>query len=798
VHSRPGVAVDLVQRMYSLLTGKRVQAARVAVPAATVSVPAYAQPTAARLVYEKSREPSIELTTDEESKAAVMATTVSDHREALRKQRETDPDRFVPTSVRAERAARVIAQHSAPRAAKEDTGMRAVSVRQVKLQPLGADPSQVARVRAEREMRADAMRGLAHPSIDGGGSRASGMEMSSLLEGGGMASPPVPERRVPQAAPGSSSPPAPTKDVSGAKALAIMDSAIRRALSGSPEFSRLGPSRPAPFGLVELLTTDAHFRDDLAAAALHSVAEDAPSLADACIGSPQGFLHVLAFLQPLVSGVVEATDTFVAATQAFEEFGRCLSEQDSDVAFEMLQDLALPALLPLIKHRPAKRLHLLRILYSFTGGEIRHRRATIRSLHELLDDLPTFLSCLSLLIYTEYDLAPVLELYLYYSRIGVGVADPHLRSASVSTLAVIAHDFPAAVAPFLPRLEPLVEDTWWELRAQLAILASSFLTAVPMIPVTEDLSQVPVLEEAGSDPLAQLDAWLSGVLNREIDASTPLTPDAVDEARQSALAILDTVLRPDAAKAHALRVAVAYSAKATHSEPTIVPRVLECLVSLPVPVVARLLGIDPQGRPDELTVTGQLGGRYVQPFITESWNSEVFSRVAVERFLHEPLDSFSPQVMIALLALLRPITDPAPEEEDEPVDEDPPLRIPNDSERRLFQPLRDHIASALSRPNTCTYALEILSFVALYGDEGGDALCHDTVARTLAGLHSDLASPDAQTCLQRANRVFGKIVHHGLQGPIAELLNKVVSELGGELPQLSPLRPIANALGLDL
>lgn len=84
VQCQPGVAIDFVHRCYELLTGKRVR--RTAAALVEDDTPAYAMPTAARIVYEKSREPSIELTSDLGTKASIMQEALEEHKRTLRKQ----------------------------------------------------------------------------------------------------------------------------------------------------------------------------------------------------------------------------------------------------------------------------------------------------------------------------------------------------------------------------------------------------------------------------------------------------------------------------------------------------------------------------------------------------------------------------------------------------------------------------------------------------------------------------------------------------------------------------------------
>lgn len=594
-------------------------------------------------------------------------------------------------------------------------------------------------------------------------------------------------------------------DPDGMRALQILSTAVRSALEGSAAESKIDPRRPAAFALVEAMAVDPTFSDELAAAALRAVADAAEPLARACLESPRGFLHVMSLMQPLLAGVSESSDTFAAVTHAFEMLGRCMAASDPRVATELMQDLALPALVPLIRSRPSKRLQLLRVLYAFAGSAPRERRAIIRALHEFLSDLGCFLNCLSLLVFIEADLEPVLELYLYYARVGIAAADPALRAASVATLAVIADEYPACVAPFLPRLVSLADETWWELRAQLAVLAASFLARRTSLTVTGGD------DSDGDDEAVQLDEWLAAVFAKTGGPSSPLPRRGAAAARDAALTILDHILVPGAGRVHVLRVAVAYAARALATESVLVPRFVECLLSLEPASVARLLGIDPSGAQDSLVMTGYNGGRYQLPVVSESWPQESVTAFAASAFAELEPGSLSVNECQLLVALLRPVDSASGDvDADEHSyggdegkdgsaggDAEPHLQIPAGAEDQLFRPLRLHVSAALARANTCRFALEILRFVSRFGEEGPGALTHESVAHTLAGLEvSSQGDSEAAECLAHVTRVLRKVARDAaLADAITSLLSAVAEQAGG-IAGSSPLRPLAAELGV--
>ena len=68
---------------------------------------------------------------------------------------------------------------------------------------------------------------------------------------------------------------------------------------------------------------------------------------------------------------------------------------------KLFRDFALPSILPLVKRRPLKRHAALRVLYAFSVPSPTGHLQAIRTLQDFLQDMTSFLHCLTVLIFSE-------------------------------------------------------------------------------------------------------------------------------------------------------------------------------------------------------------------------------------------------------------------------------------------------------------------------------------------------------------------------------------------------------------
>jgi hypothetical protein len=171
-----------------------------------------------------------------------------------------------------------------------------------------------------------------------------------------------------------------------------------------------------------------------------------------------------------------ASSIFEQYVMIFELLGESLLQKDMNTAWELFQDFALEKFVKLMKIYPGKRSHLVKLIYSFCANDATVHLNAIKLLQEKCDDDITFVQCLPILVTQEENFtSEMLELYVYFSVIGMNASSPTVRSLSLSVLPVIAEHAPGMVFKLIERIKGLSTDDWWEIHAQIIVLCSQLL-----------------------------------------------------------------------------------------------------------------------------------------------------------------------------------------------------------------------------------------------------------------------------------------------------------------------------------
>ena len=102
----------------------------------------------------------------------------------------------------------------------------------------------------------------------------------------------------------------------------------------------------------------------------------------------------------------------------------------------------------------------------------------IKRLRDHLNDIPTFIHSLSILIFFEQEMdETLLDLYHYYCTIGLTSSSPHIRAACVGMYTAFLSFDPALVLSGMHVLSTWRNSNWWEISAQLLIVASGVLAS---------------------------------------------------------------------------------------------------------------------------------------------------------------------------------------------------------------------------------------------------------------------------------------------------------------------------------
>lgn len=175
-----------------------------------------------------------------------------------------------------------------------------------------------------------------------------------------------------------------------------------RALAGQEDIlGQLDSRKPVSVAFVDCIMSNPDLPEDVVGSALREAESQSEAVADACLSSPREFWKVVSVYQPLISKLPFEAPAFQAATEVFCSLGDALVAKDASTAFALFADFAMRPMCTLIKANPRKRQGVLSIVYSFATQSWEDHANVIRMLQETLDDLPTFISALTHLIYLE-------------------------------------------------------------------------------------------------------------------------------------------------------------------------------------------------------------------------------------------------------------------------------------------------------------------------------------------------------------------------------------------------------------
>ena len=201
-------------------------------------------------------------------------------------------------------------------------------------------------------------------------------------------------------------------------------------------------------------------------------------LSNLCLTSLHEAWQLFNLLFSILSSTRQHT-VFNAACDLLASVGRAMIMSESLATEKLFVDFGLPKLVPLLRTHGAsapKTQALASLLYAFTVDNDVAHIAAIKSLQDALSDQEVFVLSLCALVPHEPDMSEdLLDLYVYYCIIGLGMPSPRMRAASLSMLPIIATHDHKLVLDMLPRLAPMSNDSWWEVRAQLASVASALL-----------------------------------------------------------------------------------------------------------------------------------------------------------------------------------------------------------------------------------------------------------------------------------------------------------------------------------
>mmetsp|Transcript_19275 Transcript_19275/g.68100 ORF Transcript_19275/g.68100 Transcript_19275/m.68100 type:complete len:815 (-) Transcript_19275:115-2559(-) len=716
VHCRDGAAVAFINSVYELLSGRRVQ--KPPEPPAGDPLPAFAKPTASTVLRDSLMDPDMQ-TTDHSVAEAKMKEKLEAHEADLQTQRLEDPARFAPRDRMSSKVLRGSARTVGAEESKQSVTVKRVNVKTV-------DAANVAQLRATKEIAAHSARaGMSVTS----GSR-------SVLAMGGDGDPAAMAAAMAAAAVPS--------------AVDVLNEVVMRELAGRDVVHTFDPRKPACLSFVDAVRGMDDFPDDLTAQVVDGFGARAGDLADACAVRPKDFWSVVAVFTPLAVVLPEASPGFAAVTDAYCALGRAMVAKDSSSAAAgnaqaLFEDFALPKLCTLLRTHAEKRAALVRVVYSFAGPDVEAHTQAIRSLQTTLDHLPTLMLCMVHCAHNETALAladeHLLDLYLYYCMIGMGMSSPSIRAASVGMLAVILAAKPEMGRRMLDRVAALQDDTWWETRAQVLVVCATLLREVP----ADD-----------GDGMA-------------------------DRATEIATAVLAAASPPVA------RVGLAYLAPCLEAHDALVQPFVAALLALPGSVRENLLLAGDAGAPDALVDSGAAAAFHLQP-VTNAWPALAVARALAATVAAEGLQNLDVEHFDVLVAALRGAAfngGTSPGGTDEWLD--------------VFDQLKGFVVVALCDPVCAESAVSVLRTFTFNTERGPSVLEADVRKSAVLGsliiMHNGSdADGHCRTC---AREFLSEVASQG--GDFADAVRELLSRFRDGKPDLyakSPLKAVGDDVGV--
>lgn len=612
IHCQNGAAVAFLSKLYQCLTKRTIQPTVVPQPSAVApadassavaskardatmlpeEIPPYAKPTGSALIREKMmRDPAIAAIDDETEINRKVRSIHSQHEETLQLDRLlTDASERYP-SLRSASKASVLRGATKPVRNDQNPVLAPNQVvKEVQIKPMNEKSLEKLRVTREAKENESLGAGSLGSGLAGSGGlafegRGRGLAGAGAM-GGSMSGELVQKRRP----------------------MDLLNEVVTRKLAsmGLPPLEQRGKDNFEVF--VDAVQDGRKLSDRVCADMLLDVADDSThTLALACLQFPQEFWKIAGLLFPLLLTHDDESAVFQATVELFVQLGRQCVQRDGASAMLLVIESLLPKITANLRSYASKRAHLLRVLYAFVPDtELAHLQ-TIKRLREAMpDDIALFTHAVSILIYMETALDDTLaDLYHYYCCIGLETSCEKLRAACLSMLVPLARFDLSLVIDLLPRLTQFSSRfAWWEVKAQLLIVASAFLA---------------------------------------LAASQQDTERDLTEQIELALTIIEREFHP-IASLNVRRVGLSYLAKTLSNYQELVPLYVDVLFSVP-PTVRQIMlmpsgGSNTHESPaveayeatqdavtaDELPIRGTSGARYVLMLLPGQWDSTAIAK----------------------------------------------------------------------------------------------------------------------------------------------------------------------------
>jgi hypothetical protein len=198
--------------------------------------------------------------------------------------------------------------------------------------------------------------------------------------------------------------------------------------------------------------------------------------------SPAEFHKVWGVIVSALDAYPETSPLFDALCAFVVRLGELMRAQDSALTHQLFLDVQLASLADILADSAGKRESIAEVMMAFIAKTAVAHLSLLRALKEYLKDLGLYCLALAVLIVHEaqYRLLDdnLLDLYVYYAMVALHNAQPKVRVAGIAlALELVQAGHVQSVWPLIPDLAELAADPWWEVQAQLLMLATALLVA---------------------------------------------------------------------------------------------------------------------------------------------------------------------------------------------------------------------------------------------------------------------------------------------------------------------------------
>eukprot|EP00933_Yihiella_yeosuensis_P029631 TRINITY_DN23258_c0_g1_i1.p1 TRINITY_DN23258_c0_g1~~TRINITY_DN23258_c0_g1_i1.p1 ORF type:complete len:875 (+),score=174.01 TRINITY_DN23258_c0_g1_i1:65-2626(+) len=424
----------------------------------------------------------------------------------------------------------------------------------------------------------------------------------------------------------------------------------------------LDPRKDVVVSFMELCRT--HIPEAMCVRVFDGLSSQANQLVDTLVKSPSEFWRVWTLYCPAMVEFSESSPVFESVVYLFKRIGNLLGEVDPVLTQQLITDVGLPSLAPLLIDSAGKREPLCELVYSYTQPSALSRLGVLRALKEAICRLPVYIACLS--YFVPLELEPgileehLLEHYMYYALVALQSPEPKIRVAGLSILVTasgLSGDLAMNVLTHLPSFALLTHDTWWEVQAQLLLLASRLLTHLsgqgpPPLAPPQAAPAAGVEEEGEEGEEAAENA------PAEVSVAPPEPPVVDEETIDSLLFIVSKLFGGPSTSKIVLQVGLCSLVKILRPYPSLLPAYASVLLQQPHGMRQRLLQLQgPDGEALAPTrrliyVMGTSSRLYEEMCIAQHWPALEIARTLAEQAEESQLPHFEPEHLEVLTACL--------------------------------------------------------------------------------------------------------------------------------------------------